>query len=187
MLPSSLTNSRKNEKNFCQNLPSIMNVIIRLEFLSNLRFTNFTTAKAVPVRENNPSGQPAPIAYDFFKSNYHNLMIYIQLARCSISGLSLVGPTKVKARKYFLFMWDNFWKIRIRSFGFLFIWSFGQKFGPSVFYLFGPPDLVYWTSSLICCCFSHFSCRKGGKCRKKYILTSKWAAQHLFTVRISLD
>ena len=86
---------------FCQNLPSIMNVIIRLEFLSN-----FKAVKAVPVRENNPSGQPAPIAYDFFKSNYHHFMIYIyiQLSRCYITGLSFVGPTKVKARKYFLFM-----------------------------------------------------------------------------------
>ena len=30
--------------------------------------------------------------------------------------------------------------------GFLFIRSFGQKFGPSVFYLLGPPDSVYGTS-----------------------------------------
>ena len=35
-----------------------------------------------------------------------------------------------------------------RSFGFLFILPFGQKFGSPVFYFFSLPDSVLWTSSV---------------------------------------
>ena len=38
---------------------------------------------------------------------------------------------------------------QIRSLGFLFIWSFGDNFGPSVLYLFGPPYSVYLSSSFL--------------------------------------
>ena len=38
---------------------------------------------------------------------------------------------------------------KIWSPSFLFIRSYGHKLGPSVFYLFGPPDSVYRTSSIL--------------------------------------